>query len=396
QFGYVDYNIYKDNYNIVSPLIDYAKQSENEFFRLEKTFKRSLNEPIAFGYNGIDHYSSAYNKNINTLTKKLGMAQAYFWNSYYGSTPVTDALFNVKYVINDKNAPSIFKEIKSENNYKLYKNDNVLGLCYLSSNDIKNFNFSSDFFQSQNNIINSILGDKNNTIFNTIDNNDIKQKLINVTASDSTYTKTSDDNKISYEFKAINNQPIYMDLSCGTSSKGYIYVNNKKIAQTFTNDDKNTAVYIGEFEKDENVIIDIVLKNNSVTFSDPQFYYFDTNSYKNAVNKIKQEGKVEEIFHDATSYKAKINLNKNKILMTSIPFSKSWNVYIDGKSVKPETFKNTFLYLNLSDFSSGEHEVYFKYIPQGFNIGLIISFITISFMVLFIIIKKKKINSNNK
>ena len=100
EFGYHSYGDYVAHYEGRARLVQEAEvDSGGRFVRLSALTDRSKNEPLAFGYPGITHYSSLFDHRLNTTLKHLGLAQSWMWSACYGSTVVTDALFGVGYTI---------------------------------------------------------------------------------------------------------------------------------------------------------------------------------------------------------------------------------------------------------------------------------------------------------
>jgi uncharacterized membrane protein YfhO len=63
-----------------------------------------VNEPMAFGFNGLSHSTSTLNASVIKMLGKMGYASQSHWTKYLGGTAVSDALLGIKYVItkNDK------------------------------------------------------------------------------------------------------------------------------------------------------------------------------------------------------------------------------------------------------------------------------------------------------
>ena len=76
------------------------KASDNEpFYRMEATFHRTVNDPIGVGYYGVSHSSSTMNSPVLTMLKRLGFSYGGHSTKYTGKTYITDALFDIKYVM---------------------------------------------------------------------------------------------------------------------------------------------------------------------------------------------------------------------------------------------------------------------------------------------------------
>ncbi len=118
------------------PLLQEAQGRTEDFYRLEKTFERGKNDAIGLGYRGLTHYSSTYNREINSLTKRLGIAQQYFWSEYRGSTALTDAVFNIRYLLAREGEPVFYPQISGDGDIGLYENPYCLSLGFMADSRI--------------------------------------------------------------------------------------------------------------------------------------------------------------------------------------------------------------------------------------------------------------------
>lgn len=95
---YMRMDEYVSYLNDNKPLIDDIKASDSGMYRICQNYQLTSNDPMLLGFKGMFHYSSTYTQSVNALTSKLGIGQAWLWNTGYGTTPVTDSLWGVKYL----------------------------------------------------------------------------------------------------------------------------------------------------------------------------------------------------------------------------------------------------------------------------------------------------------
>ena len=99
----VCYSTYSSYEPYMSNTIDAVEQMKSEdtepFYRMEATFHRTVNDPIGTGYYGLSHSSSTMNAPALTTLKQLGFAYAGHSTKYEGATYITDALFDIKYLM---------------------------------------------------------------------------------------------------------------------------------------------------------------------------------------------------------------------------------------------------------------------------------------------------------
>jgi uncharacterized membrane protein YfhO len=103
------------------------------FYRMEATFHRTVCDPIGTGYIGISHSSSTMNTPALVMLHQLGYAFGGNYTKYDGTTFMTDALFDIKYVM-DKTGDTTYvgSRVKIPEEY----HENLLKNCRFSSEEI--------------------------------------------------------------------------------------------------------------------------------------------------------------------------------------------------------------------------------------------------------------------
>ena len=86
-----------------------------------------------------------------------------------------------------------------------------------------------------------------------------------------------------------------------------------------------------------------------------------------------------------STIRGNINLNKENYIITSLPYDEGFKVYLDNKEIKKEVVNTAFL-----GFKSpkGKHNIKITYTSPGYNLGKIITILSIC--ITLIIIKKEK------
>ena len=68
-------------------------------------------------------------------------------------------------------------------------------------------------------------------------------------------------------------------------------------------------------------------------------------------------------------------------MFLSIPYDKAWDVYVDGKKVKPFNMANGFIGIKFE--KTGKHTVTMKYVSPYFRLGLLISLVSVSLLIIY-------------
>ncbi len=132
--------------------------------------------------------------------------------------------------------------------------------------------------------------------------------------------------------------------------------------------------------------------------------------FERAYNNLRENGTIRLTEFKETEFTGTINVtNDDGFLFTSIPYDKSWSIYVDGEKLSyadedHKLSKNGEIVAvgnGLIGFalSPGEHTIRFKYIPRGLTLGATASVIGIIICIFMLLIKvlyiDKKKNSAN-
>lgn len=384
---YQDKKIYNDFVTNYGKIIEKLNKKEN-FYRLEKDYSYSTNDELLLNYNGISHFSSVYEESNNELLGKyLGIFNRFYITKYTGSTPVTNSLFNIKYILS-KNEIPYYQKIDTYKNINTYENTYNLPLGFMVNKNIEKLELEKyEPFKNQNNILKSM--DKNiEDVFEkekatlTPDNLKLDENSKNITYKKINKNKEA---SLTFEITPANDGLLYAYFPSKNNKKVDILLNGKSIIDIT---DQNSYYYnileLGNFKTGETVTLKIELLEDTLKIEDYMFYTLNEEKFKQAIDILNQNQKLEIKEYNKEYIKATINVTDDKILYTSIPYDKGFIITVDGKKVKPNKTLNTLMSLNLE---KGNHEIIIKYIPRGLKSGIILS---ISGIILFIITNKKR------
>ena len=80
-----------------------------------------------------------------------------------------------------------------------------------------------------------------------------------------------------------------------------------------------------------------------------------------------------------------INVDKEKLLVLTIPYSKGWTAYVDGKEY--ETEKVNYMYTGIF-LEEGEHEIRLSYCTPGIKAGAVVSLIGVLGLLIIVCIDR--------
>lgn len=388
--SFSDYTVAAEN--IVDSLNDTEKGS---FFRYEndynylKTIGRDIatGESLLYGYNSIEHYSSAYDFNVDRFLAYMGYSdipgEKLFLRETYWNSPMllTDSLLSIKYV-QLKSPASGYEKTDLKTQYaQVYKNKYALPLGYPVNDDIKKVSFGNDPFENQQNLLSAMLGEEVDVYENV----------------DSEYIHTDKNGNEEWKLDVKKDGPVYVFVD-GSKTHSSLYDNNCEVyvngelIQNACHRFEINSMYIGEYKAGDQ--IDLVIKRKTNRDKKHTLYVsqLNTDVFEKAINILN------------TGYKTDLKISKNRItgevdvdddteILLSIPYEDAWSAVVDGKEVKIDELADTFMGIKLD---KGKHTVQMVYHTPGLRLGLIMSLAGFLIYAGVEIVKKKMKKQKNK
>jgi uncharacterized membrane protein YfhO len=361
QFRYRLASEYKAFREENAPLIEYLRQEDDSFHRIEKTYSYNLNDSLGMGYKGVTHYSSNFNAKLMEFNRSLGLAQNWIWNGYAGSTPLTDSLYDIKYILSKSAMPNDYNRVVFSGEAVVYGNPYDLPIAFFSGGPINHIDLNGyDYFRNQNNLINALCGYDAGCF--------VPVKYLDVTIPESGMTE--------FSFTAENDYPIYLSFPAWNNSGGALYINGRYASNYFTGDD-NHIHYAGQFDPGAEIIIGFDTDVTELGLLGAYIYYLDMDKLDQATDRLKKGG-LYNITYRRSHIEAQVDAPTDGVMFTSIPYDKGFMLKVDGKKAVYGSLNDTFLIFNID---KGSHTVEISFIPQGFIVGLCLSVFSLLFFI---------------
>ena len=350
QMGCDSYRAYREDYVTNEVLVKAAKSDAGEdFFRMGATADRGHSSPLAFGYPGITHYSSLYNYDVNRLTRELGFAQSWMWCAYYGSTPVTDALLDVQYVISADGAPD-YEAIAWAGELTLWKNPDVLPVAFSSENRVQGLTGGSPF-ERQNSLLSGLLGEQAEP-FTPVD-----------------AAVFPGDGETTLRFVG-SGRPVYAYLSASGLTEVMV---NGEHAVSLGSSEAACIHCLGTPGAGEKWTVTI---RGSGAWGG-QLWALDGDALHDAVSRL-NAAKAISVEKDG-GVRLTIQVDTAQTLYTTIPAEGGWTAYVDGEKAPLGDWLDTFLCLDVPD---GAHQVELCYTAPGLVPGIVLGVLALVGLVL--------------
>ena len=381
---------YKDYIDSTQKLVDYVNAQDSSFFRMDKLFRRSNNDPLMFAYNGLSHYSSCETDQVKTFMGRMGFRNNESW-AFYGdaSTGFADCFMGLKYLLSPFDETSKpYKSIYSQDERYIYCNPYALSLGFGMDESVKYANMKEkDPFKLQNDIAGRF-SQTNYQIYRPVKISEIR--LNNVSEERNIYTKIDPEQEgsIEYILSITSDDFIYMYADAPHIQNTNLYINGDEKGNYFSQYDWSIREG-GYYKPGELVSIKFTVEDDSLEIDDIYFYYESKQVlkawYRDAVSSSCNVTKIS-----SSHLKADVDVSEtNDYIVFSIPYEEDWKIKIDGEKVKPFKVMDALLAVKISD---GKHEIDLRYIPAGIKVGLPVSVISILIALITLIVNRK----NNK
>ena len=369
----------------IEEAIEKLYKEDKGFYRLELAGRYTVNDPALYRYRGISQFDSTGNAALNDFTDRIGLPSDAGANTlmYEPSTPITNGLFSIKYLLSRENAvpmPNAAYAVVGEyEGLQVLKNRFWFPPGFMMNDNVDQWKADSiNPFENYEDFLHKATGQPA-TIFEDVP-----------VASESytNMTRTRLERDIRYHYQNINKDKdghAKIDFTAPRDGQMYLYMLN----QTRT---ANLALggKIEDFETRRGIILDLGILKAGETFSidfdvlaaetgyfDIQAVVMDAEEMEAFHSILASEPLTVDKFSD-THVSGRVDVQNEGVLYVSIPYEKGWTVKVDGKKAEILKFQDAMIALKLS---KGHHRVELNYLPEGMMGGAMISaFAVVAFL----------------
>ena len=272
-----------------------------------------------------------------------------------------------------------YTKVDEQGKYKLLKNKNVFPLMYVSNDTYSESKFDKLKYPYNLDTLytHTIVKEKTKSSYQS------RMKLVkNIDQKISIYNKTKVKKRIKNNLDTKNKMVcIDFNVKNHTNNKVSIVVNGMQNVLS-----KKHSVYPNKNTHFTYVLTQKDLKNFEVTMSKGKYdisniriYTCDMDIFHREYTKVKYK----EI---QNGYQARVRLKKDGYFVTSFPYEKGYEIYMDGKKHDIEIVNKAFVGCKIS---KGKHDIEIQYHSPGKKLGTWFSFVSICLGGLWIWKKSK-------
>ncbi len=392
------------------PLIYALQAMDNEFYRMENEDPRTGiygNDPFMFHYNGVGH-TSYTPLEVNKGLSKLGIS----WmgiksNSYDRGIPAAiDSFLGIRYVLSkqDLHEQKGYEQILNFLGVGLYKNPYVLPIAILSNNEVIDVNVEEEknIFKIQNDLWKSMTGDERD-IFIPVDDytvsthnvydsvtstsDEVRKNITTSSSEDNGDVSQSQENE-KKEYDTAGNQIFrnksYIEISFVSSQNGPVYMYDSAGIDENSGTSEDVLKYLGTYKAGDKVIGRIYLDYEidqmvlEQTVEGLYICYENRDVLKEYSDILQNRNSTIERNNDR-NLSGFIDCNESERLLLTIPYERGWKLYIDGQETAVD---KTLGFLMSVQVPEGNHTYEIKYSVPGLTLGIILSILSVIFIVI--------------
>lgn len=392
------------------------------FFRYDETNKGQSylsNAALQHQQHSISFYYSLGSGYITDFFTEIENLNA-LSSLYHGvnNRSYLDALASVKYFISEvgqeQYAPYGYDDmVFSSEKYSVLKSDYVLPLGYTYDTQLTQDDYQRlSPLKKQQALLQSVLIDGtqqyNHKPLNFVD----EETPYTVTSSKGIqktkegFKVTQKDASVTLKFNGVSDSELYLSFEdliyIATKNKKGEYAKNASIYcqskdvttgivvrtkyNTYYNGAKDFLANLGYLsEKRDEIVIRFKNKGDYIC-GDMKLYHLPMSNFQDQINDRK-ENILENVKIDTNQVTGHIDLNTDKFLCFSIPYSEGWKIYVNGKEEK--IYRANTMYMGVP-LEKGNYDIKLVYTTPYLKVGMLVSVLGICMMVIVIVYEKKK------
>ena len=380
------------------------RPAKNEFYRSEKTMLRSKNDSLQVPTYGVSHFSSTFEKETERFFDAIGVRQGNAYVNYSNGTLLTDALLGIKNTFIETTDATYnerwerkdledFSTIAIFDEGHIVTNPNALSIAYPMKAILKSMKVPTNHpITMQNQLANALSGTTSpKNIFTKVP---YETTFENISASPVVYQRVQlEDNTqvgtMTLTFTPETDDPIYLEMAGTMGEEDLEMTLNGEPYAFYPVQSKPVLLSIAKNQKGQQQTLQIIVKADGFEFSKLSLYSLNTTLLNERLEQTKaQELKLETF--SATHFAGTMDVLEDSTVLTTIPYSKGWKVWVDGQEVQTYKILDSLLGFTIS---KGAHHIEYRYTTPFLLEGSLVSLASLV-LLSYILYKRKKTDAS--
>ncbi len=372
--------------------VNYIKQNDSSFYRVENLSPRQQNDSMQYNYNGITHYSSAGMTYVRYFLQRLGFNEDGLYVNYgRDNTETADSLLGIRYHITGSGDKSHHDYVKIYDEEKVvYENPYALPIS-IETEDYDLSGISDPEENIPDNGMSHVPIADAFTLQEEIYGRLLKREVNIFTKAEvrkSDLEETEGKYSYFYDVKAMQDGEMYLYIAglIGESENLVIYVDGE-LFSTYGNASCVKVLNLGFFDEGDEILVQLQGESMDYNFGEAFFVTEDVEALKQACDELRSRS--GEVTRKSSSHLVIDTGDCNGVFIT-VPYEKGWNITVDGRKVEPVAVYDSLTYVPI-DTEGTSHTVEMIFTPEGIWVGLIFSISGLLILVYLAISGKKGI-----
>ena len=358
---------------------------ENDLYRMEILPNWTYNPGQLYGYKGMTYYSSTMTGAAFNFYKSLGF-RAYAPNvstSYNPYSPITNALLNLKYVV-DRNVyvdVTGLEYVETVEGYDVLENQYHLPFAFMADHAVLDVKLDSkNFLENQEKFLSAVVGE-DVKVFKPVEAKQITSSFINCEIAE------DPDWKAQHYLRTDKSAPVELTFTYVAETDAYVYFEHNFKAGTLSvtakeitksNEATHDAIrQVGFIKTGETVVVNVKAENVDVGVWGMRFYTLDEAAFKAAYDRLTTDT-IQNVHFETTKLTGTLNLKEAGLLYTTIPYDAGWTVKSNGEKLKVLKAAD---YLIAVELKPGVQTIDFEYHVPGLFLGSVISVLSLVLVI---------------
>ena len=334
------------------------RAQDGGLYRIEKNFRRTLNDPMLLGYWGISHYSSTKASTAKELLEALGYVNSSIYG--WGSTAVADSLLGIRYLYSDgsRPVPGHYRLLQTDTALAVYENPYALPLAFVGSSAaldvaLPGADEAENTFALQNQMLTALAPGSSEPL----------------QAADIAFAESGQG--IALTFTPACDGPCYLAIpDLDEALPADVRVNGTLIGEYFTMDSLGGVMPLGAFAAGEPVSLYLGFAGDAEARAAIQIYSLDGAALSAAVDTLRSGAPEDLAIEEGGRIACTATATAERDLLV-LPFAWEdaghWQLTVDGEAAPLERVFGGMMGVRLTE---GSHTVRLQYRHPGLQAGL--------------------------
>lgn len=316
---------YQQFYTDGTAAVQAVRAADDGEYRMEETYFRSWNDPMLLGFHGLRHFGSTMDDNSADFLVSMGLDDLQPFQT--GTLPSAEALLGVKYLLTDDESvhPMHYVPTEIAAPYFVYRNPYALPMAFTAASQAADCVWDREtdsLFEIQNRVYSALLG-KQTPLY--------AQAPLRIRDSQGKEctVPVKTDGMVEILFEAPAGGACYLHLHAPIPSGVHLTVNGTKLPD-YDTALFNGAVYLGEFEKGESIVVQV--RTQPGVISRAAAASLDQTLLEQSIRQLR-EGACEITLSDAQISVQAENKTQGLIYL-AVPYDENWKLTVNGEETQ--------------------------------------------------------------